>query len=182
MKTVCHQLAKKIKSILTHTTVMDNEFDLSGSNIYLALKDTYDDCLSLELEPGAPSQGRKGNKGKAKSGLHAGRVKMLGDKLSGGNGVTSVFTSLHELIEEVYERSLATWEETFEQVLNDGANAVIESFDRTFQIPDINIEEHTEATDLLRAAAEEMLSRCEGPLKEKIEEFQAYERTASASK
>jgi len=135
MKTVCHQLSKKVKSIRTHTTVMDNEFDLPGSNIYLALEDTYNDCLSLELEPCAPRQGRKGNKGKAKSGLHAGRVKMLGDKLSGGNGVTSVFTSLHELIEEAYEHSLATWEETFEELLNDGANAVIASFDRTFRYP-----------------------------------------------
>lgn len=172
-------LNEEIFDIRRSAVIIDNKKHLEASYVSRALASTYSSCLLLTSGPGAqPKRGKRG----AKSGVHGDRVKLLADKLSGGNGETSVFESVLEIVQLAFDNALAIWETEFERQLNRGAGAVLENFNNYFQVSDVKIEESTEVTEMLKAKAGEMLSKCEGPLKTHIKLLQAHEKTGPALK
>lgn len=82
-----------------------------------------------------------------------------------------------------FDEKLNAWQQfKYGPRLKESCDDVIHEFERRFRVEEEEIKQEgdKEATKMLKEAAYEALSTIEGPLKQLIDEFEAYEKGVSS--
>jgi hypothetical protein len=112
-----------------------------------------------------------------KGGKRIAMVDAIRRQLRGTEGEKSIFTSLSELVEGAFSKTMMKWEdEDFTPKLKKAYEQVMEHFNGQFTVSDeVKTEENEEAVARLKAAAYTALEIIDGPMKQHLDRCDRFE-------
>lgn len=139
------------------------------------MAEAYKECMGISKVDGQTKAGKR--KVSRNSTMHARRVELMQQTLSGNGDKPSVFRNATRLAKDDFEEKLARWQKGFARTIGRACDKVIADFNNRFSVAEDEevANEDPEAVEKVKRAASAALEVIDGPMKEMIDGLHDFE-------